>query len=342
MTDETNPPEALAPPMVRWGILGTARIAIRDVIPALQATSSARVVAIASRDAGRASLAASRAGIPTAHGTYQALLDDADVDAIYIPLPNHLHVPWSMRALESGKHVLCEKPVGMHALEAQSLLDAARARPGLKVMEAFMYRCHPRWRAARDLVSSGAIGALRSVHTVFSYDNRDPANIRNIAAMGGGALMDIGCYGISVARFLFEREPLRVEGMMQCDPQFGTDSLTSIVMAFGGGTATVTCSTQMARHQQVVAEGTLGRIEIEMPFNAPTDTPTTLALYRDGVLETISFAPCDQYRYQAEMFSRAVLDGADVPVSLEDSIANMKVIDAVRRSTAGNAAEPLL
>ncbi|MES1259138.1 MAG: Gfo/Idh/MocA family oxidoreductase, partial [Gemmatimonadota bacterium] len=236
-------------PNVRWGVLGTASIATRKMIPALQAAGNGELVAIASRDLAAAERAAASSGISQAFGSYQALLDDPDVDAIYIPLPNHLHVEWSIRALEAGKHVLCEKPIGLNALEARTLLEATRKHPQLKVGEAFMYRCHPRWDLVRTLVNEGAIGALRAVHTVFSYDNHDPANIRNVAAMGGGAWLDIGCYGVSVARWLYIAEPISVRGAQDVDPLFGTARQTTALLEFVGGTAAVMCATQLAPHQ---------------------------------------------------------------------------------------------
>ena len=317
-------------------MLGTANIATRAVIPALQAAPSADLVAIASRDTVKARELAVRSGIPVAHGSYEALLDDASIDAVYIPLPNHLHLPWTLRAIAAGKHVLCEKPVGMNAEEASLLLAAARGRPGLKVMEAFMYRCHPRWIAARELILDGVLGPLLAIHTHFSYDNEDPANIRNMATAGGGALMDIGCYGISVARYLFGREPVRVLGVMQVDPRFGTDRLTTGALEFDSGTASFTCSTQMERQQRVTVEGSHARIELDMPFNPPNDVPTTMRLQCDGTTRELSFEPCDQYERQVELFSRAVLDHTDVPIPLEDAVANMRVIDAIVRSAAGD------
>ncbi|MGH7592611.1 MAG: Gfo/Idh/MocA family protein [Gemmatimonadales bacterium] len=312
---------------LRWGVLGTASIAIRRVIPALQASWTGDVVAVASRDRARAECTALAAGVPRAFGSYQELLDDATIDAVYIPLPNHLHVPWSVKALEAGKHVLCEKPIGVSGADAQLLLQAAAAHPGLTVMEAFMYRCHPRWQRVRQLVVDGAVGEIGSVHTMFSYDNRDPGNIRNVAAMGGGAWLDIGCYGVSVARFLFGIEPIAVDASQQIDPVFGIDRLTSAVLDFGSGTATVICATQLAPHQAVSIHGTRGRIELELPFNPPSGQPTVIHLYRDGTTQEIMVEPCDQFQLQADRFADAALNGVVAPVSLDDSLANMAALD---------------
>jgi len=314
---------------LRWGILGTASIATRRLVPALHASARNEPVAIASRDQSRATAFAAANGIARSFSSYEALLADDTIDAVYIPLPNHLHLEWSLRAIDAGKHVLCEKPIGLNASEALALRDAANAHAELTVMEAFMYRCHPRWATVRQMVAEGIIGELGTVHTIFSYDNRDPANVRNIAELGGGAWLDIGCYGVSVARWLFGREPLSVHGTMEIDPAFNTDRLTSAVLDFGRGTATVTCATQLAWHQAVSIHGSKGRIEIPLPFNPPGDQPTEIVLHRDGALEEIVFDACDQFTQEVDQFAAAVLDDAPVPVSLDDSVGNMAALDAI-------------
>jgi predicted dehydrogenase len=314
---------------IRWGILGTASIARRRLIPALHTSLRNVAVAVASRDPAQAAAFAAETGIARSFGSYQALLDDREIDAVYIPLPNHLHLEWSVKALEAGKHVLCEKPIGLAADEARTLRSAAAGRPGQVVMEAFMYRTHPRWRAARQLVKDGAIGELGTVHTFFSYDNRDANNIRNIAVMGGGAWLDIGCYGVSVARYLFDDEPTAVSGAMQIDPAFSTDRLTSAVLRFARGTATVTCATQLAWHQSVSMHGSSGRIEVPLPFNPPGDVPTRLLLHRGETVEEQLFDSCDQFREEVDQFAAAVIDGAPPPVSLDDSVANMVALDGL-------------
>ena len=319
---------------VRFGIISTANIGTEKVIPAMQQGRLTEVTAIASRDIGRAREAADKLGIPKAYGSYEELLADPEIDAVYNPLPNHLHVPVSMQALEAGKHVLCEKPIAMDADEAQSLLDEARRRPHLKVMEAFMYRFHPQWHRTKEIVESGGIGELRSVDSVFGYHNVDPSNIRHVAEMGGGSLMDIGCYGISLSRYLFNSEPQDVWGVMEEDPTFGVDRLTSGVMAFEGGTATFTCSTQIESYQRVTVLGTTGRVEIEIPFNAPPDRPTRIWHEVDGDREEITFAVCDQYTLQGDAFASSILNETPVPTPLEDAVANMRVIDRIRSAAA--------
>lgn len=322
--------------VVRWGILGAARIAEQQVIPALQNGAHCSVTAIASRDIARAQTLASLLGIPVALGSYDALLERDDVDAVYIPLPNHLHVPWSIRALERGKHVLCEKPIAMSAAEARVLRDVARSRPGLKVMEAFMYRFHPQWELARQLVTDGSLGKVQAIDTFFAYDNRDPENIRNRAEMGGGALMDIGCYGVSLARFLFGSEPVRAMGVMHHDPNFETDCLTSAILEFEEGIATFTCATQLPPHQRVRIHGSEGRLEMEIPFNSGTERAGRVWLQRGTTTEELAIDSCNQFTRQGERFALAVLRDTEVPTPLADAVANMDVIDAVVESARHN------
>jgi predicted dehydrogenase len=317
---------------IRWGVLSTADIGRKAVIPGLRRGELCEVVAISSRDPSRAAAVAAELGIPKAHGSYEELLADPDIDAIYNPLPNHLHMPWTIRALESGKHVLCEKPIGLNAREAEELLAQSRRHPRLKVMEAFMYRHHPQWQRAHELVRGGAIGRLRTVHSFFSYFKTDADNIRNRKDIGGGGMLDIGCYCISVARFLWNAEPVRALGLVEYDPELGIDRLASGVLAFPDGSATFTCATQLVPYQRVQVFGDEGRLEIVRPFNAPPDRDMWLVHERDGETEEIVIAAADQYAIQGDLFARAILDDAPVPTPLEDALANMRVIDAVFES----------
>jgi len=319
---------------IRWGVLGTARIATETVIPAIKQSRYGEVYAIASRDLPRAEAVAARLGIPHAYGGYAELLQDPDIDAIYNPLPNHLHVPWSVKALEAGKHVLCEKPLAIQAAEAATLVEASRSHPQLKIMEAFMYKFHPQWQKMQALISQGAIGELRTIHTFFAYFSDDPGNIRNIAAVGGGGLWDIGCYAISVARLLFKDEPSRVSATIELDPRFETDRLDSVILEFRQGTATFTCSTQLAPYQRVTAYGSAGWIEIEIPFNAPVDRPCKLTYRHGAAVEEILIDVCNQYSLQADRFAEAILNNTPVPVPITDAIANLKVIEAAFQSAA--------
>ena len=317
---------------VRWGIISTAKIGTVQVIPAMQQSSLCSIDAIASRDASSAAEAASQLGIGRSYGSYEELLADPNIDAVYNPLPNHLHVEWSIKALHAGKHLLCEKPIGLSSSEGQKLVNAAQQHPHLKVMEAFMYRHHPQWQRARDLVRSGAIGELRTIQSFFSYFNTDPNNIRNMAEIGGGGLMDIGCYPISVSRFLFEAEPKRVCGVVEYDPNFNTDRIASALLEFEQGTASFTCSTQLTPYQRVNAFGTEGRIEIEIPFNAPVDRPCRLWHQSGAEVEEIEFDICNQYTIQGDLFSKAILDDSPVPTPIEDAVSNMRVIEAIIHS----------
>lgn len=324
------------PKKVKWGVLGAASIAVRKVIPGMQLGAWSTVVAIASRDRKKAEEAARKLGISRAYGSYEELLADGDVEAVYNPLPNHLHVPWSIKAAETGKHVLCEKPLSLTAAEARTLL-AVRTRMGVKIGEAFMVKTHPQWLKTRELIRSGWIGELRSIVGAFSYFNRNPENVRHKLEWGGGGLMDIGCYPITTSRWMFREEPLRVCGALERDPDFGTDRLASGILEFSSGHAVFTCGTQVVPYQRMQFFGTKGRIEIEIPFNAPPDRPTRIFLDdgRDvfgGGITTEMIATCDQYTVQGDEFSRAIRENREVPVPLEDSIANMAAIEAVFRS----------
>jgi predicted dehydrogenase len=315
---------------LRWGILSTARIGTQKVIPAMQRGRRTEVVAIASRSIDKAREAANILGIARAHGSYEALLADPDVDAIYNPLPNDQHVPWSIKALEAGKHVLCEKPIGLTAAEGWKLVEAGRQYPRLKLTEAFMYRHHPQWRTAREMVRSGQIGRLRTIQTFFSFFNDDPSNIRHDPAMGGGGLMDIGCYAISLSRWLFDAEPARVTGLVEYHPKFKVDAIASAILDFGVGSATFTCSMQVSPFQQVNIVGTEGRIELsEVPFNAPTDRPCVLRLHHGSEVKRIELEVCDQYTLQGDLFADAVFNNTPVPTPIEDAVRNMEVIEAV-------------
>ena len=312
---------------VRWGVLGVANIAVKKVIPAMQRGAISKITGIASRDLPKAERAARELGIAKAYGSYQDLLADPEIDAIYNPLPNHLHVPWSIRAAEAGKHVLCEKPIALSAAQPRELI-AARDRAQVKIGEAFMARTHPQWLRAKELAQNGSIGELRVVSGFFSYMNRDANNVRNRADWGGGALLDIGCYPVTLSRMLFACEPRRVFGSIERDPDFQIDRLTSAILEFPAGQCVFTCSTQLVPYQTMQIFGTRGRIGIEIPFNAPPDVPTRIFI-DDRVEE---FPVCDQYTIQGDLFSLAILEDGPVPVPLEDAVKNMETIDAIFRS----------
>lgn len=321
-------------PKLRWGVLSTAKIGRTKVIPAIQTSNLGEVVAICSRELTSAQQAAVELGIAKAYGSYEELLADPEIDAIYNPLPNHLHVPWSVKALNAGKHVLCEKPLGLNAADLQPLLDAATANPQLKVMEAFMYRFHPQWQKALQLVQQGQIGKVRQVHSHFSYNNHEPENIRNAIAMGGGALMDIGCYCISLARLLYQSEPLRVLGQIKTYPGYEVDCFVSGILEFAEGTATFNASTKVEGNQYMEASGEAGGLRIAVPFSPLGDAATQIEIKHSGQTEIIELAPSDQYREMADAFAQSVFQQTGVPTPLGDALANMRVIDSVFASAA--------
>jgi len=323
---------------VNWGVLSTAKIGVEKVIPAMQRGRVSRIAAIASRDVGRARDVGARLGTAKAYGAYDELLADPEIDAIYNPRPNHSHVPLTTRAMEAGKHVLCEKPIALSAQEGQRLIEA-RDRTGRQVAEAFMVRHHPQWQLAREIAASGRIGETRAIQTAFTYDLTDPGNIRNQAEIGGGGLYDIGCYAILAARYIFGAEPPRAIGLMDRDPEMETDRLTSGLLEFPGGRhLSFSCATQLVPFQRVQILGTKGRIEIEIPFNAPPGR-TTRVLVDDGRdlagggIAAHEVEPCDQYTLQGDAFSRAVAGEEALPWPIEDAVANMRVVDAIFRST---------
>jgi predicted dehydrogenase len=322
---------------VKWGILSTAPIAQRRVLPAMRNCVNAEVAAIASRSLDKAKEAATKFSIPKAYGAYEELLADPEIEAIYNPLPSHLHVEWSIRAARCGKHVLCEKPLSRTVAQARRLLET-RDEYRVKIGEAFMVRTHPQWLRTAELVRAGRIGKLRSAFCYFSYFNVDPANTRNIVEYDGGALMDIGCYPIKTSRFVFAEEPVRVIGCFERDPSFKTDRLTSAILEFPAGQSIFTVSSQATFYQKAQFFGTTGRIDVEIPINPPTDKPARIFiddgkdLYAGGSAIIESFPICNQFTIQADLFSAAIRENSEVPNPLEDAIGNAAVIEALFRS----------
>ena len=333
-------------PRLRWGILSTADIAQTKVVPGMQRAARSQVVAVGSRQLEAAQAFARDLGIAKAHGSYESLLADPDVDAVYIPLPNHLHLEWTLSAARAGKHVLCEKPLALTAADAELMVEACDSA-GVRLMEAFMYRLHPSWQAVRDQVASGAIGRLTAVESWFSYFNDDPSNIRNIHDVGGGALFDIGCYCVNLSRMLYGAEPTRVQASVVRDPELRIDVVTSAILDFaGGGVAAFSCSTRAESDQRVHIYGTEGRISIEIPFNIPPDRPTRVFLTRGGdppvapATETVTFEPADPYAVEADAFAAAILDGTALPTPASDAVANLRVIEAIFQAGATGAPSP--
>jgi predicted dehydrogenase len=330
----TDSGAALIP--VRWGVLGASRFALNVSLPGMKKGPLTSLRALASRDLSKAHAGAAALGIPHAYGSYEALLADPGIEAVYIPLPNHLHVEWTTRAAHAGKHVLCEKPIALSADEAATLVRVQQ-ETGKLIAEAFMVRSHPQWQQAKAWVDGGRIGDLVGVQTVFSYFNRDATNIRNRMEVGGGALYDIGCYAVNTSRYLFGREPGRAIAIIERDPVFGTDRLTSGLLDYGGAHLVFSCSTQAVPYQRVNALGTKGRIELEIPFNAPANRPCRIFLHDGSTLDgssaqAMELPVVDQYNLQSEAFSRAVRGGGPVENPIESAAANMRVIDALFRS----------
>ncbi|MBN3849584.1 Gfo/Idh/MocA family oxidoreductase [Paraburkholderia sp. Ac-20342] len=330
----------MAKDTIVWGVLGTAKINDKVVVP-MHAAAACTVKGIASRTAGKAQAAATKYGLSTAYDSYEALLADPEIDAVYIPLPNHLHMEWAIRCVEAGKHVLCEKPIGLNAEQAERLIDA-RDRTGRYIQEAFMVRTHPQWIKVRSLVEEGAVGDLMAVTGAFTFYNVNPHDIRNNVEIGGGGLLDIGCYPITTSRFVTGREPTRVAAFINRDPSFGVDRLGSVLMDFDGIHATFFYSTQIHNYQRMQFHGTKGRIEVEIPFNAPNDRPTRLLLSQrtsTGVNEErwLELPVCDQYAIAATVFSEAILSGNRQAIPLEDARANMNVMDAILQSAQSGA-----
>jgi predicted dehydrogenase len=335
MSSSTTNSQNTHPKKLRWGILSTAKIGREKVIPALQKSLHNEVVAICSRDAQSARTAADALGIARAYASYEALLADPEIDAIYNPLPNHLHVDWSIKALQAGKHLLCEKPLGLNTADAQRLVDAANAHPHLQAMEAFMYRFHPQWQQAKQLIEQGRIGKLRSVHSHFSYNNREPNNIRNKVDMGGGALLDIGCYSVSLSRWLFNEEPSRVLGQITAMPGEEVDCLTSGILEFSTGSASFTAATKIEPRQYVEAIGEEGSLQLERPFyNDSGDDVQKIRITRNRVQEEIQVADSNHYGAMGDAFALSVFNHQPVPTPLADAIANMRAIDALFNSAA--------
>ncbi len=317
---------------VKWGVLSTAHIAINDVIPAMIKSKYCDIRAIASRNVEKAKSAANTFNIPKYFGSYSELLKDPEIEAVYIPLPNHLHVSWAIKSMRAGKHVLVEKPAGLSSKEAQELLDESQKHNHLKAMEAFMYRFHPQWIKVKELVNGDVIGKLKSIQTTFSFFDDNPQSIVNNMDFGGGSLMDIGCYLISLSRFLFDAEPKSVSATMEYHPEFKVDILTSAILEFDSGMATFFSSIQLAEEQKVKIYGTKGIIEIEVPFNPPIDKPPWISVNKNNNKEIIKFDICNQYSIQADLFSHAILNDTEVPTPLTDAVNNIKVLEKIVES----------
>ena len=326
---------------VRWGVLSTSMIATKRVIPAMQQSSLLKVAAIASRNLDSAQEHATRLGVPRAYGSYEELLADPAIEVVYIPLPNPMHVEWSIKAMEAGKHVLCEKPVAMNAQEAERLIPV-RDRTGKLIEEGFPFVNHPQWHFIRKTIADDVIGKVRGVTAMMAYNNMDPANLRNRPDMGGGALYDAGCYVIQAVRLTFAAEPVRVMALFDIDPNFGTDRMISATLEFKEGHATFICSTQAGpttggSHQQFGVLGGKGWLRADFPFSHSTPSYCRISIGDTASLGGLpareeAFNAVNQYQLQAERFSRLVRGQKVEAFPIENAVANMKVIDALFRS----------
>ena len=311
---------------VKWGILSTADIN-RKLIPGAHASDRVDLIAVASREQARADAYAREWGIERAYGSYDALLDDDDVEAIYISLPNTMHCEWSIRALEAGKHVLCEKPMSRSAAEVEQAFDAAE-RTGRLLTEAFMYRHNPQTRRLRELVDDGAIGELRLVRSAFSYSLYDAENIRLRTDVDGGSLMDVGCYCVSGSRLL-AGEPEAVHGRQLLGPT-GTDWVFAGSMAFPGEVfALFDCGTSLPERDELEAVGTEGTLFLDDPWHCRAPV---IELRRDGEVERIELTPEDSYRLELENLSDAIRGDAELVLGREDAVAQARAIEALSRS----------
>jgi predicted dehydrogenase len=326
---------------ISWGVLSTSNFAFRQIIPSVKKSAHSVITGIASRDLQKAEAKAKEHNIPKAYGAYEELLADKEIDAVYIPLPNHMHLEWIKKSLQAGKHVLCEKPVTLNSVEAEELIEFAKDYPELKLMEAFVYRFNPRWEKVKELLADKVIGDVKHVQSFFSYYNVKPDNIRNKPNVGGGALLDIGCYCISHSRQILDSEPLRVISNIDYDPVFKIDRLTSAIMDFGNVTASFTCATQIPFDQYSKIYGDNGRIEIHRPFNPDLDGTTKVITHSNDKFEEILFDACDHYTVEFDEFSKSILNNSDVLIPITDSLNNMKVIDGIFKSAESNDWIPL-
>lgn len=319
---------------VRWGVLGTARIA-DTVIPGLLKASNSRLVAVASRDAAKAREWAQARGLEHYFGSYDAMLASDLIDAVYIPLPNALHVEWSIRAAEHGKHVLCEKPIATRAPDVEELI-AAQQRSGVKVMEAFMYRFHPQTERIRQLITGGAIGETRIVRAAFDFLLSRPNDVRLSKELGGGALLDVGCYCVNVASIVAGMPPGAVTASAVWSEEGVDTSLVGTLEFPNGVLGVIDCSFQVgtSMQQKLEVSGTGGLIRVAQPFRMSEEDTTIIVDKADkaGTVEQVQVPGGQEYQFMVEHFADAVLNDTALSYTLEDSLANMRVLDALIES----------
>jgi len=325
---------------IKIGVIGVSGHLQSRILLPMTKSDKVEVVALASRDIEKAKGVAKTWGIQKAYGDYNELLEDPDIDAVYIPLPNHLHLEWIKKAVKANKHVLCEKPLTLNSIETKEVMDLAKNN-NVKIMEAFMYRFHPKWKMVNELMKVNGIGEVQSIHTVFTYSNNDPKNIRNIKDYGGGALMDIGCYAISSARYILGNEPSRVLGLSSYSESTETDVLSSGIMDFGKSRALFTVSTSLFPAQEVKVYGTGGTLEVIIPFNDNYDMKGQVKIVTGLGERIVEFEPVNQYGEMLNAFADSINGDTPVPVSLKDSYMNMQIMDQLIKSSENNLWEPI-
>ena len=316
---------------VKLGVLGVSHLFVTKVLPSLLKSNMVEVYGIASRDGGKAQEVSSKYEIPNFYSSYEELLQDKSIEMVYIPLPNHIHAEWIKKSADYGKHIICEKPIALNAAEAKSAINYAEAR-GVKIMEAFMYKFHPQWQRALEAVRFQEIGKITTIHTFFGYDNKDPRNIRNMKETGGGALLDIGCYAVSLSRFLLQAEPKRVLAIADIDPAFQTDIVANCILDFGTIRTLFTVSTQTFPSQRVLVYGTGGTMSLEIPFNMYSDVPAQITIKTGVSARTLECGPADQYMLEFDEFAGSLGNSTGTPIPPMDAIDNMKVLDALFKS----------
>ena len=326
------------PNTIRWGVLGAAAIATGRTMPAMLEAPSATLLALASRDLAKAQAVAQTLGIPRVYASYEALLADPQVDAVYVPLPNQLHFEWALRCLQAGKHVLCEKPLCLSA-DQVSQLCAARDRTQRHIEEGFGFRNHPQWAKLDELLASDAIGPVRAVHATLAKQFLDPLDVRNNPATGGGALYDLGSYAISACNLIFKRQPARVVAALERDPTFGIDRLSSAILDYGNAHALLTVATQSGpcnwgTHQQLSVLGANGWLRLTFPYAHGRPSACQIELGDSSSVgsfptQTFHFEPANQYTLQIERFSRLLLGHEAPSWPIEDALHTLRVIEAL-------------
>lgn len=321
---------------INWGILGAAAIAKDQLMPAIKQSTNSNLMALASREIEKAKIIAEANNIPKCYGSYDELLNDPQIDAVYIPLPNHLHMEYTIKAIQKGKHVLVEKPICLKSNDVEEIIKVMNDFPQVKVMEAFMYKLHPQWIKVKELITDGAIGKLKFIQSSFSFFDDNPKSIVNTKEYGGGSLYDIGCYPVSVSRFLFDDQPKLICANMEIDPNLGIEVTTNCILEFENGRSQFFSSIRMKDNQNVKIFGTEGIIELVLPFNPLPNKQAEIILIKNETKEIIKVDSCNQYEIEVSLFSKSIIENTEPPVSIYDSLNNMLVIDKIFESANYN------